>query len=82
MIVITLNANNGYDITALNAKEICLFRRLIIMQIDQEAYIYIYIYYMIYEWQRHLGFHSNFFSLLLILLKLSIYMFFFFFSRT
>ena len=43
MIVITLNANNGYDITALNAKEICLFRRLIIMQIDQEAYIYIYI---------------------------------------
>ena len=76
MIVTTLNANSSYDITALNAKEICLFRKLIIMQIDQEAYIYIYIY----EWQRHLGFHSNFFSLLLILLKLSVYMFFFFFS--
>ena len=79
MIVTTLNANSGYDITALNAKEIYLFRKLIIMHIDQEAYIYIY---MIYEWQRHLGFHSNFFSLLLILLKLSIYMFFFFFSST
>ena len=76
MIVTTLNANSGYDITALNAKEICLFRKLIIMHIDQEAYIYIY---MIYEWQRHLGFHSHFFSLLLILLKLSVYMFFFFF---
>ena len=44
MIVITLNANSGYDIAALNAKEICLFRKLIIMHIDQEAYIYIYIY--------------------------------------
>ena len=75
MIVTTLNANSGYDITALNAKEICLFRKLIIMHIDQEAYIYIYIWYMN---GRHLGFHSNFFSLLLILLKLSVYMFFFF----
>ena len=73
MIGVTLNASSGYDIAALNAKEICLFRKLIIMHIDQEAYIY-----MIYEWQRHLGFHSNFFSLLLILLKLSVYMFFFF----
>ena len=44
MIVITLNANSGYDIAALNAKEICLFIKLIIMHIDQEAYIYIYIY--------------------------------------
>ena len=44
MIVTTLNANSSYDITALNAKEICLFRKLIIMHIDQEAYIYIYIY--------------------------------------
>ena len=44
MIVIILNANSGYDIAALNAKEICLFRKLIIMHIDQEAYIYIYIY--------------------------------------
>ena len=44
MIVTTLNENSSYDITALNAKEICLFRKLIIMQIDQEAYIYIYIY--------------------------------------
>ena len=44
MIVITLNANSGYDIAALNAKEICLFIKLITMHIDQEAYIYIYIY--------------------------------------
>ena len=44
MIVITLNANSGYDIAALNAKEICLFSKFIIMHIDQEAYIYIYIY--------------------------------------
>ena len=73
MIVTTLNANSGYDIATLNAKEICLFIKLIIMHIEHEAYIY-----MIYEWQRHLSFHSNFFSLLLILLKLSIYMFFFF----
>ena len=67
MIVTTLNANSSYDITALNAKEICLFRKLIIMHIGQEAYICIYIYiyiYMMYERQRHLGFHSNFFSLL------------------
>ena len=42
MIVITLNANSGYDIAALNAKEICLFIKLIIMHIDQEAYIYIW----------------------------------------
>ena len=63
MIVITLNANSGYDIAALNAKEICLFRKLIIMHIGQEAYMCIYIY-MMYEWQRHLSFHSNFFSLL------------------
>ena len=40
MIVTTLNANSSYDI----AKEICLFRKLIIMHIGQEAYIYIYIY--------------------------------------
>ena len=40
MIVITLNANSGYDIAALNAKEICLCRKLIIMHIEQEAYIY------------------------------------------
>ena len=79
MIVITLNANSDYDIAALNAKEIFLFIKLIIMHIDQEAYIYIYIY-MIYEWQRHLDFHPNFFNLLLILLKLSIYMFFFLFK--
>ena len=46
MIVITLNANSGYDIAALNAKEICLFRTLIIMHIDQEAYIYIYMIYI------------------------------------
>ena len=39
-----LNANSGYDIAALNTKEICLFIKLIIMHIDQEAYIYIYIY--------------------------------------
>ena len=44
MIVITLNVNSGYDIAALNAKEICLFRKLIIMHIGQEAYIYIYIW--------------------------------------
>ena len=41
MIVITLNANGGYDIAALNAKEIFLFRKLIIMHIGQEVYIYI-----------------------------------------
>ena len=40
MIVITLNANSDYDIAALNAKEICLFRKLIIMHIEHEAYIY------------------------------------------
>ena len=40
MIVITLNVNSGYDIAALNAKEIYLFKKLIIMHI----YIYIYIY--------------------------------------
>ena len=41
MIVITLNAkeSGGYDIAALNAKEICLFRKLIIMHMDREAYI-------------------------------------------
>ena len=44
MIVITLNVNSGYNIAALNAKEICLFRKLIIMHIGQEAYIYVYIY--------------------------------------
>ena len=43
MISITLNVNSGYDIATLNAKEICLFRKLIIMHIGQEAYIYIYI---------------------------------------
>ena len=43
MIGITLNANSGYDIAALNAKEICLFRKLIIMHINQKTYIYIYI---------------------------------------
>ena len=43
MIGVTLNASSGYDIAALNAKEICLFRKLIIMHIGQEAYIYIYI---------------------------------------
>ena len=78
MIVVTLNANSGYDIASLNAKEICLFIKLIIMHIDREAYIY-----MIYKWQKHLSFHSNFFNLLLILLKLSICIFFFFlFSST
>ena len=79
MIGITLNVNSGYDIATLNAKEICLFRKLIIMHIGQEAYIYIYIYNW-YMNGRDLGFHSNFFSLLLILLKLSIYMFFFSFQ--
>ena len=34
MIVITLNVNSGYDIAALNAKEICLFRKLIILQLE------------------------------------------------
>ena len=48
MIVITLNVNSGYDIAALNAKEICLFIKLIIMHIDQEAYTYTYIYIYIY----------------------------------
>ena len=43
MIGVTLNASSGYDIAALNEKEICLFRKLIIMHIDQEAYIYIYM---------------------------------------
>ena len=43
MIGIILNVNSGYDIATLNAKEICLFRKLIIMHIGQEAYIYIYI---------------------------------------
>ena len=33
-----------HHIAALNVKEICLFRKLIIMHIGQEAYIYIYIY--------------------------------------
>ena len=41
-----LNANSDYDIAVLNTKEICLFIKLIIMHIDQEAYIYIYIWYM------------------------------------
>ena len=59
MIVITLNANSGYDIAALNAKEICLFIKLIIMHIDQEAYIYIYIYDL---WMAKTpGFSSQFF---------------------
>ena len=43
MISITLNVNSGSDIATLNAKEICLFRKLIILHIDHEAYIYIYI---------------------------------------
>ena len=34
MIVTTLNVYNSYDIAALNAKEICLFRKLIIMQLE------------------------------------------------
>ena len=42
MIVITLNVNSSYDIAALNAKEIWLFRKLIIIHIGQETYIYIY----------------------------------------
>ena len=48
MIGITLNASSGYNIAALNAKEICLFRKLIIMHIDQEAYTHTYIYIYIY----------------------------------
>ena len=44
MISITLNVNSGYDIATLNAKEICLFRKLIIMHIGQEAHAHIYIY--------------------------------------
>ena len=33
------NNHNGYEIAALNAKELCLFRKLIIMHADREAYI-------------------------------------------
>ena len=57
MIVITLNANSDYDIATLNAKEICLFIKLIIMHIDQEAYIYIYDLWM----AKTPGFSSQFF---------------------
>ena len=48
MIVITLNVNGGYDLATLNAKEICLFRKLIIMHIGQEAHTHTHIY--IYIW--------------------------------
>ena len=34
MIVITLNVNSGYDIAALNTKEIYLFRKLINIQLE------------------------------------------------
>ena len=44
MIVITLNANSGYDIAALNAKEFLIYKIDYYAHRPRNIYIYIYIY--------------------------------------